>query len=196
MGRGGRRIHPSAKSVGPQAAIRPPSGDGKCCGRRGGKSGTVCPVWVRAQAPQESFAAGILTREDRKDAEITKRLPWRSLRLCGLLSSIYQTPVAPAPRDERPQSFAQCRSLPDCRPAPSFSRKPMEYVESRAEARSMKKILTPRITFQMCASPDYIRVRLRASAVPMPRRPANCSLPREVWRGWDDRDASPQRRAW
>ena len=32
--------------------------------------GTARPVWVRARAPQESFASGILTREDRKDAEI------------------------------------------------------------------------------------------------------------------------------
>ena len=78
--------------------------------------GTVRPVWVRAQAPQETFASGILTREVRQDAEIAKRPTWRSLRLGELLLSIYQMPVAPAPRDERsilPPAFAQCRSLPD-----------------------------------------------------------------------------------
>ena len=87
-----------------------------------GTARTPVALRIARQAAQVLLASGILTREVRQDAEIAKQDAPRSLRLGGLLLSIYQTRTTPAVPERAPKRGEPCRIPPRHRPHFSISR--------------------------------------------------------------------------
>ena len=88
-----------------------------------GTARTPVALRIARHAAQVLLASGILTREVRQDAEIAKQDASRSLRLCELLLSIYQTRTTPAVPERAPKRGGPCRIPPRRRPHFSISRR-------------------------------------------------------------------------